>query len=198
MIVAVFAAAPEGRTQDSFKDLQRSQQIQQKASGLAGAEAMPAVPALPAPMPASASAPQTQASPAAAIPAPASLSRPTAPITQQSSLPVAEPFKATELPPGASLEDNPFRPKISVPAYEAQYRAAMRQRQSEQAKKKSLIKSISDEIVHYGLYFLLGIVVFLLIYALRKEPGRPTPKTIPSPSPQGEDKNDIWKDDLIT
>ena len=94
--------------------------------------------------------------------------------------------------------------RITVPDYEERYMKLLAaQAEAKRKKKKSLIDSILDEIVRYGFLIVLGLVVLVVFYALRKD--RETPGTgfqmpqHPEKSlkdePEGP-KKDIWHDEF--
>jgi hypothetical protein len=201
--LGLLAVPRVGQTQGMTRDLQRSQQIQQKASSLSAAPpaapALPQAPALqtPDPQPVPQGMTTSTVPPAAApsgLPSANTLPTQNEPLSPVSSLDT--PTATSNIDPNA----NPFKAKMRVPDYEARYRAAMLAEKKKQEEKKSLMNAIFEEVTNYGLYFLLGLVLFLVLYALRKEPSKAgPPKTILSSGPKpGEESKDIWKDDLLT
>ncbi|MFH0940314.1 MAG: hypothetical protein V1840_00470 [Candidatus Omnitrophota bacterium] len=94
--------------------------------------------------------------------------------------------------------------RITVPDFEERYKKLLEaQAEAKRKKKKSLIDSVLDEIVRYGFLIVLGLVVLVVIYALRKDketPGTgfqmPQHPEKPLKEEQEEPKKDIWQDDF--
>ncbi len=103
--------------------------------------------------------------------------------------------------PGINNVPSMQKTRISVPDFEEKYkRMLMAQAEAKKHKKKSLIDSILDELVHYGMFLILGIVILVVIYALRKDKETPgtgfhLPEQPSSKLPQ-EPKKDIWHDEF--
>ena len=93
------------------------------------------------------------------------------------------------------------KPKITVPDYEKKYRELFEAEQIKKGiKKKSLIDSILDEFVRYGILITLGLVVFIVIYTVKKDkditPQAPPPETPKEDEQKIEEKKDIWKENF--
>lgn len=92
-------------------------------------------------------------------------------------------------------------PSYTPNKYEQQYMDSLAaQAMQEAKKKKKFIESIISELSAYGLYIVLGLVAFVVIYTLRKEHRKPsaaptTPLT-ETPSDLEENKKDIWSDEF--
>jgi len=200
--LALLALAPVsvGRAQDFARELKQSQQIQQKATDLSRLtttpSSIPAGPALETPAPPVTAKQDTPTAEMTELPPASALSSPVPEISQNFPTPSVPSLETQPLSSNIDSSLNPFKKKPSVPRYEAAYRAALQREAEAKRKKKSLLNAISEEITDYGLYFLLGIVLFLLIYALRKEPTKlSAPK--PEPAAPGQpEKKDIWEDNL--
>ena len=88
---------------------------------------------------------------------------------------------------------------ITVPDSEKKYRELFEAEQIEKSKKrKSLIDSILDEFVRYGILITLGLVVFIVIYTIKKDkditPQAPQSETPKEDEQKIEEKKDIWKE----
>ncbi|MEK7849571.1 MAG: hypothetical protein AAB213_01930 [Candidatus Omnitrophota bacterium] len=92
--------------------------------------------------------------------------------------------------------------RITVPNFEEKYKKLLAaQAEAKRKKKKSLIDSILDEIVHYGFLIVLGLVILVVVYVLRKDKETPgtgfqMPQHPEKPQEQREPKKDIWQDDF--
>jgi hypothetical protein len=90
--------------------------------------------------------------------------------------------------------------RITVPDYEEKYKKLLAaQAEAKRKKKKSLIDSILDEIVRYGFLIVLGLVVLVVVYALRKDketPGTGFQMPRHPEKPLDEPKKDIWQDEF--
>jgi hypothetical protein len=127
------------------------------------------------------------------------------------------PITSTNLPtigPGAPLlSSSPTIPhptksiadikkvNITVPDFEAKYKELFEMEQAKKnKKKKSLIDSILDEIVHYGILIILGLVVLVVIYTIKKDkditPQEPLPEAPKNMEQKKEGKKDIWEEDF--
>jgi hypothetical protein len=84
--------------------------------------------------------------------------------------------------------------------YEQQYLDSLAAQALEAAKKKKkLIEAIISELSAYGLYIVLGLVAFVVIYTIRKDHKKPSTPTTPFtsiPSALDENKKDIWSDEF--
>ena len=114
--------------------------------------------------------------------------QPTAPLS--SSPPIAPPMKNI-----ADIK----KLNITVPDSEKKYRELFEAGQIEKGKKrKSLIDSILDEFVRYGILITLGLVVFIVIYTIKKDkditPQAPQSETPKEDEQKIEEKKDIWKE----
>jgi len=58
---------------------------------------------------------------------------------------------------------------IKVPDYEQQLQQMLQAQQPKVKKKKPLFNAILDEITNYGVFIILGLVAFILVYIVRKE-----------------------------
>ena len=106
----------------------------------------------------------------------------------------------SSLPVNLGIPKEPKKVEITVPDYEQKFREMYQKEQTVKAakKKKKLIESIADEVRTYALLFVMGFVVFLVIYTLRKDKG-------PDVTPVGEQektkkaeatKKNIWDEDF--
>ncbi len=197
--LGVLAVSADGQAQDPSRELMQSQRIERKMTRISGMpSATPSIPEAPA---FETTAPQTiqQAGAAAqATPAPTTTLPTVSSLEMTQKMPAlpASPLGTPTATSNIDPNQNPFKPRMRIPSYERAYLAALRHEAEERRKKKSLINAVFDEITSYGLYILLGIVAFLVIYALRKEPVKPGPPRPGIFPPEAEDKKDIWKDDL--
>jgi|GEM_PF-2295721 len=203
LVLFILSLAPEGRAQDASREMMESHRIERRVTGASAIPSTTAIPEAPTLQTQTPSAVQqnavtTQTTVAAPTPLPATpaLAGPELPQNlPQPSVPSLGTPTAT-----SNIDQNldPFRPKIRVPRYEAAYLASLRHEAEERKKRKSLMNAILDEIATYGLYLLLGLVVFLLIYALRKETIKAGPPKAEVSSLEAQEKKDIWtSDDLI-
>lgn len=92
------------------------------------------------------------------------------------------------------------KPKISVPSYQNKYDQTMKARmmaQAEMKKQMKLFDRIMNEIGNYGIWIIVGLVLFIIIYTIWKE------KETDSKMAQEEEnikqlgtaeKKDIWSD----
>lgn len=91
-------------------------------------------------------------------------------------------------------------PTYTPNKYEQQYMDSLAAQAMQAAKKKKkLIESIISELSTYGLYIVLGLVAFVVIYTVRKEHRKPSAPTTPSPETPlslDENKKDIWSDEF--
>jgi hypothetical protein len=93
---------------------------------------------------------------------------------------------------------NPFEvkaPRISSPNLEAKFKKLLQQQEEKTKKKKKLSEAIRDELMNYGLFFLLGLAAILLIYALRKEAPSSKPHA-EAPKEMLDKPRDIWKEEF--
>lgn len=92
---------------------------------------------------------------------------------------------------------------IKVPNYDQQLQQMMQGEQPKVKKKKPLLNAILEEITNYGVFIILGLIAFILIYVVRKEKleekAKPTDEGAEpgEMSRSGEDegpriKRDIW------
>jgi len=93
------------------------------------------------------------------------------------------------------------KPNITVPDFEKKYKEMFEEEQiKKQKKKKSLIDSILDEFVRYGILITLGLVIFIVIYTIKKDkditPQAPPPEAPKEEKRKIEEKKDIWKEDF--
>ena len=143
--------------------------------------------------------PPTQSEPAPVTPSPAI--NPS--LTQQEILSssIQAPKQAIPVPPapivGPTLFKSPYDlkpPRIKVPDYEKRLQAALLAEYQAKIskKKKSLIDSILEETSKYGLLIVLGLVILVMIYAMRKE-GKEPPYERPKPE---DEKKDIWHEEF--
>jgi len=190
----------QGQAQDITRDLRRSHQIQRQVTGLSAPKAPSGIPAsstietsVPQAIKPNTLTTTTTTLPSTSVLPSAATEQPMAP---EFSIPSFEaPSASSNINPNL----DPFKPKMRTSSYEAQYMASLRREAEEAKKKKTLMNSISEEITNYGLWFLLAIVIFLIIFALKKEPKRAGPQKLTTGSGEEEPKQDIWKsDDLIT
>ncbi len=197
--LSVLAVPRDGQAQDPARELMQSKRIERKMTGISGmpsaTQAIPATPALettaPSTIQQAGATTQTTPVPTTTLPTMPSLE-----MTQKMPAPPASPLDMPTATSNIDPNQDPFKPTMRVSSYEAAYMAALRHEAEEKKKKKSLMDAIFDDITSYGLYILLGIVAFLVIYALRKEPTRPAPPKLEISPPGTEEKKDIWKDDL--
>ncbi|QAT17512.1 hypothetical protein BU251_07175 [Candidatus Velamenicoccus archaeovorus] len=93
-------------------------------------------------------------------------------------------------------------PDITVPNYEARYKAMLNAKAkaiSERKKHLKLIDRILEEVANYGIWLMLGLIAFVLIYTIYKE--KETEQKIVAgqerleQKEQGE-KKDIWQDEF--
>ncbi|OIO36118.1 MAG: hypothetical protein AUJ74_03430 [Candidatus Omnitrophica bacterium CG1_02_44_16] len=115
-----------------------------------------------------------------------------------SSLAVSAPMPYLAAPTTPALT----KTRITTPDFEEKYKKLFEaQAKTKHKKKKSLIDSILDEAIHYGLFIVLGLVILVVIYTLQKD--KETLKTIsrtpqhPGQLTKGEEpKKNIWQDDF--
>jgi hypothetical protein len=111
------------------------------------------------------------------------------------------PAPATSMPQMKNFAD--IRPPdITVPDYEAKFRASIEAKTkavAERKKQMKLIDRILEEVANYGIWLILGLVAFILAYSIYKE--KETDEKISAEQElqeqkiQGE-KKDIWKDEF--
>jgi len=93
-------------------------------------------------------------------------------------------------------------PDITVPNYEARYKAMLNAKAkaiSERKKHLKLIDRILEEVANYGIWLMLGLIAFVLIYTIYKE--KETEQKIAAGQEQLEqkeqgEKKDIWQDEF--
>jgi len=93
-------------------------------------------------------------------------------------------------------------PDITVPNYEARYKAMLNAKAkavSERKKHLKLIDRILEEVANYGIWIMLGLIAFVLIYTIYKE--KETDQKIAEQQEQFEqkqagEKKDLWKDEF--
>ncbi len=202
LVSIALVAASDGQAQDPSREMMQSHRIERRVTGVSSmpstTKSIPTTPALKTTgsQPIEQGISTTQATTTMTLPATPSLSVPEMP---QSLPPPSMPsFDTPTATSNIDPNQDPFKPKMSIPSYEAAYMASLRREAEEKRKKKSLMDAIFDEITTYGLYFLLGIVIFLVIYALRKEPKKAAPQKLTTSPGDPEPKKDIWRDDLTT
>ncbi|MDD5137906.1 MAG: hypothetical protein WC409_00930 [Candidatus Omnitrophota bacterium] len=145
---------------------------------------------IPAPAPAAASNPwQTPKTPAVIAPA---------------ALPTSDlgaPVGPAAMPEMKNLVDiKP--PDITVPNYEARYKAMLNAKVKAVAERKKhmkLVDRILEEVANYGIWIMLGLIAFVLIYTIYKE--KETEHKIAAGQEQLEqkqmgEKKDIWQDEF--
>ncbi len=152
---------------------------------------------IPAPAPAAASNPwQSPKAPAGGDLMPAVIA-PAALPTSDLSVPVGP----AAMPEMKNLIDiKP--PDITVPNYEARYKAMLNAKAkavSERKKHLKLIDRILEEVANYGIWIMLGLIAFVLIYTIYKE--KETDQKIAEQQEQFEqkqagEKKDLWKDEF--
>lgn len=92
---------------------------------------------------------------------------------------------------------------IRTPNYDQQLQQMMQAEQPIVKKKKPLFAAILEEITNYGVFIILGLVAFILIYIVRKDMAQEKTKSADEAdepeetSPSGENetpgtKRDIW------
>lgn len=90
---------------------------------------------------------------------------------------------------------------ISVPDFEKKYKELFEAEQiKKNKKKKNLMESILDEVIRYGILITLALVVFVVIYTIKKDrdltPQAPPVETGKEKEQKTEEKKDIWKEDF--
>jgi|GEM_PF-5629752 len=117
------------------------------------------------------------------------------PVTVPSTLPSRQMSNLINIKPLAK----PL-PSYAPNKYEQQYMDSLAAQAMQAArKKKNLIESIISEFSAYGLYLVLGLVAFVVIYTIRKEHKKPSAPTTPfteTPLSSEENKKDIWSDEF--
>ncbi len=152
---------------------------------------------IPAPAPAAASNPwQSPKAPTGVDLTPA--------VVAPAALPASDlgaPVGPAAMPEMKTLSD--IRPPdISVPNYEARYKAMLNAKAKAVAERKKhmkLIDRILEEIANYGIWIMLGLIVFVLVYTIYKE--KETDQKIAEQQEQFEqkqvgEKKDIWQDEF--
>lgn len=152
---------------------------------------------IPAPAPAAASNPwQTPKAPTGADLTPA--------VIAPAALPTSDlgaPVGPAAMPEMKSIVDiKP--PDITVPNYEARYKAMLNAKVKAVAERKKhmkLIDRILEEVANYGIWIMLGLVIFVLAYTIYKE--KETEHKIAAGQEQLEqkqmgEKKDIWQDEF--
>jgi hypothetical protein len=92
---------------------------------------------------------------------------------------------------------------IRAPNYDQQLQQMMQAEQPKVKKKKPLFAAILEEITNYGVFIILGLVAYILIYIVRKDMAQEKAKPADEAdepgetSPSGENetpgtKRDIW------
>lgn len=120
--------------------------------------------------------PSVSAATASNIPQAWTTSAPSQPITNVYTAPVAPDAPNSLDLSGLSGTtpikgvDMPKRLNIKVPDYERKFQEMMQKKEAEKIKKKkTLWQSIRDELVRYGAFIILGAVIFIMLYAMRKD-----------------------------
>lgn len=152
---------------------------------------------IPAPAPAQASNPwQAPKSPTGADLTPA--------VIAPAALPTSDlgaPVGPAAMPEMKNLVDiKP--PDITVPNYEARYKAMISAKVKAVAERKKhlkLVDRILEEVANYGIWIMLGLIAFVLIYTIYKE--KETEQKIAAGQEQLEqkqmgEKKDIWQDEF--
>ncbi len=98
-----------------------------------------------------------------------------------------------------NIQNKPL--EISVPSYEKEYQEMLEKQRIDQEarKKKKFTDALKEDIRRHGLLLLLGFVVLLIVYALRKE--RTPAKSVreqeqPPAPPEPPSGKDIWHEDF--
>lgn len=110
---------------------------------------------------------------------------------------ISAPAGPTVMPQMKSLIDIK-KTDITVPSYESRYQAMIKAKLKAKAERKKQIKLIDriiDEVANYGIWFMLGLVAFVMIYTIYKE--KETDKKIAAEQEQlkqqqQSQKKDIW------
>jgi|GEM_PF-977942 len=143
---------------------------------------------------------------------------PSAPIQQQTAIQTQTIAPALDIPQSSGISTQDIyipastlaapkvpamtQTRISVPDFEERYKKLLAaQAEAKHKKKKSLIDSILDEIVHYGFLIVLGLVILVVVYALRKDKKTPgtgfqMPQHPEKTSEHEKPKKDIWQDEF--
>ncbi|HQP91582.1 MAG TPA: hypothetical protein PLU24_02800 [Candidatus Omnitrophota bacterium] len=86
-------------------------------------------------------------------------------------------------------------PKITVPTFEKQLNALLKEQEIKLKKKMTLIESIMNEIKNYGLYIVLILVLLTILYAIHKD--KPQESTHLAAKPEEDlTKKDLWHDEF--
>lgn len=92
-------------------------------------------------------------------------------------------------------------PKIKVPTYEKQLKAMLESKEKAETKKrrKKLMDEILDEVANYGIWIILGLIAFILVYTLYKDKeieGKIAHEHEEMKQVGMPEKKDIWKDEF--
>lgn len=89
----------------------------------------------------------------------------------------------------------PKKVEITVPTFEMRGISMGQEEMLRQKKKKAFFRSIGDEFKKYWLLMVLGLVILLVVYALRKGTGAPTTLgDVPDKPIVQEKPKDIWEE----
>lgn len=82
-----------------------------------------------------------------------------------------------------------------MPDYEKRFQESLQaEHRARIAKKRqSLIDAILEEASKYGLFFVLGFVILVMLYAMRKEGKQPLP---PEREGLDDERKDIWHEEF--
>ena len=116
-------------------------------------------------------------------------------VSESPGLPLIGP-SATSLKSPSDIK----KPKISVPNYESKYQAMLNAKAAavvDRKKQMKLMDRLLEEIANYGIWIVLGLVAFIMVYTLWKEKEidekiaaeQENIKQVGAP-----EKKDIWKE----
>ncbi len=99
---------------------------------------------------------------------------------------------------GTTTLKSPYQvkmPRVTVPDYEKRFQESLQaEHRARIAKKRqSLIDAILEEASKYGLFFVLGFVILVMLYAMRKEGKQPLP---PEREGLDDERKDIWHEEF--
>lgn len=84
--------------------------------------------------------------------------------------------------------------KITVPSFEKQFQAMIKEQEIKLKKKMTFMESIMNEIQRYGMFIVLILVLLVILYAVHKDKAPQIPHQTQKPTELP--KKNIWHEDF--